>query len=415
MPDFVYVDSEHRWTALNGRNGEILDVAGFPPGHRIAGFPCWGRYFFADFTGNGIQDRAYLREDGKWFVTDGTNGGPGVPGIPWGDQPTGWPGLGRFACADFDGDGIAERCYLHSDGSWYMVDQNGSPGVGNIPYGQQIPGWPGNGHYLINDFDGDGKVDRIYIHPGDRDGRWYFVSSASGAPGSTSIPWGSTIPGWPGGGRYIALDFNGNGAADRCYVHPEGRLYIVDSMTGAPMNTSVPEVSDPWGGRLTDIGQLMIDIIAFEAAAVGCTLGVATSPTGIGAAIAWSGCLGVLGLVNPIIDRLKTLTERNRNREKEVITKQGRHPGADLDRERYYRAYPPETSTSNGGADFNLGTMTLHAQKNAKELDLPDCPSSSGGREDPDEYCRADRPGRIERPDLRRQIRFVNPMFIFDE
>lgn len=291
VPDLVYVDNDHRWTAHDGRSGRVLNFPGFPSGHKIAGFPCWGRYFFGDFTGNGIQDRAYLRPDGKWFVTDGTNGGPGVPGVPWGDQPTGWPGHGRFSVADFDGDGIVERCYLSPDGGWYIVDQNGGPGIRNIPWGQKTPGWPGDGHYLINDFNGDGKVDRIYVRSGDSDdswAQWYFVPSASGGAGSAEISWGSSIPGWPAGGRYISLDFTGNGVADRCYVHPSGRIYILDSATGGQVNQPVAHVSNPWGGELLGIGQLMVNLIVFQAASVGCAIGLATSTTGVGTALAWA-------------------------------------------------------------------------------------------------------------------------------
>ncbi len=301
--DFVYVDSDHRWTAINGSTKRTDDMPNFAPGHTVPGWPCWGRYFFADFTGDGTADRAYLSQNGKWHVINGASGAGGVEGIPWGSKVPGWPGNGRICVNDFDGCGRAERCYLHTDGSWYVVNNYGAPGIPGIPWGSQIPGWPGDGHYFIGDFNGNGAADRLYLSP---EGGWYVVDSKTGAGGMPNLPWGHTIPGWPGGGRDACLDFNGDGIMDRCFIHPSGQVFIVDTPSGSPMQ-GVPQVGN-WGDTPSDLGRLLLELLLFQASMLSCAK-----------TLTWSSCLPLLAETLLLQMDLVDLVKKNKDREQTTI------------------------------------------------------------------------------------------------
>jgi hypothetical protein len=366
--DFITVDSDHRWTALNGKTGRTDDIPTFPPAHQVPGWPCWGRYFFADFTGNKIADRAYYSPDGNWFVIDQSSGGPGVPGVPWGSSIPGWPGNGRISVADFNGDGKAERCYLTSDGNWHVVNSDGSPGIPGIPWGQKIPGWPGDGHYIIADFNGDGGADRAFVHP---DGGWYVVNSRSGAGGLPSMPWGHKIPGWPGGGRYLCLDFNNDGIVDRCFVHPDGRCYIVDSASGAPMGR-LPELGG-WGDYWSGVSKIVLDVIMFEATAIGCAYSLGAN---------WLACMSSIAQGYRVYTDINDMMQTHREREQKVNKQRDREYRPD--REPYLRTYPPKSDTP-PGTELKIGELKIRVEKDCDDRDV-DCPRGSVDRETPDRY-----------------------------
>jgi len=216
--------------------------------------------YVADFDGDGKADRAYLSRDGRWYVAS-SEFGEGIPSIPWGSTVPGWPGDPKhIAVADFDGDGKADRAYLSpSDGAWYVANTGGGPAV--IPWGSTVPGWPGDlSHILIADFDGDGKADRAYLSPSD--GAWY-VANTGGGP--AVIPWGSTVPGWPGDPkRIVVANFDGSKNVQRAYLSPENNWYILPSASsggveGFPWGASVNDV-DHIGGLLSDSGGIQSGI-----------------------------------------------------------------------------------------------------------------------------------------------------------
>lgn len=366
-PDFVILDSDHRWSVVNGATGRTDDIPQLSA--EIPGWPSSGRYFLADFTGDGIVDRAYLNSDGKWFVAKGVNGSPGVPGIPWGSSIPGWPGDGRYVIADFTGDGIANRCYISPDGKWFVVDSNGSPGVPGIPWGSSIPGWPGDGHFMFADFTGDGITNRCYINP---DGKWFVVDS-NGSPGVSGIPWGSSIPGWPGGGRYLCFDFNGDGVADRCYVHPKGRVYVVNSTSGAPMD-NVPELGN-WGDKIPTALDFAFDLMMFGIAGGGC---IATKD--------FRACVAAIGAAKAIVDDIIGFVEEKKNIQHKVIKK--RRPNYDPLEEPFDRPWHPKHQPDVGGGTSEaqptekIEVMTISGEDGqAIELDVSDYEISAPNRE----------------------------------
>ena len=229
---------EARWLVHAGAASPI------PWGSRVVDWPADPkRYFLRDFDGDGKTDRAYLAPDGKWFVLSTATHEP-VRGL-WGHAPAGWPGdPTRMFVADFDGDGKADRAYLSEDAKWHVIDSenvqagNGVPG---IPWGQQLVGWAGDPKRMfVADFDGDCKADRAYLAP---DGKWYVIGSKGGRPGDgvPGIPWGQSLLGWPNDpSKIFVADFNGDGLADRAYLAGDAKWYIVSTNANCPVNV-------PWG------------------------------------------------------------------------------------------------------------------------------------------------------------------------
>jgi len=312
--DFIVLDSNHRWTAVNGVTQRTDDIPQFST--EIPGWPSTGRYFFADFTGDGIADRAYLNSEGRWYVVKGSDGSPGVPGIPWGSSIPGWPGNGRYVVADFTGDGVANRCYIHPEGRWYVVNKDGSPGV----------------------------------------------------PG---IPWGSSIPGWPGGGRYIAFDFNGEGVMHRCYVHPTGRIYVVNSKSGAPMN-NVSGLGN-WGNNIPAALDFVFDVIMFGIAGGGC---IATKN--------FKACVGAIAAAKAVIDDIINFVEKKKNIQHKAI--KFKKPNFDPFQEPFDRPWHPDYQPDVIGGtsepqekviiekvtegDSGEGVMTIESEDGTQTIEL---------------------------------------------
>jgi hypothetical protein len=190
-----------------------------------------------DFDGDGKTDRAFVDRDGRWHVVCTETGQPPAH-IPWGSKAApGWDDPANICLGDFDGDGKIDRVYVPPDGKWHVICSSTGQPPPNIPWGSQIPGWGNRGIYF-GDFDGDGKTDRVLITP---DGKWHVVCSSTGQPPPT-IPWGSQIPGWPGAGIMLG-DFDGDGKTDRAFVDRDGRWHVVCTETGQP------PAHIPWGSK----------------------------------------------------------------------------------------------------------------------------------------------------------------------
>jgi hypothetical protein len=355
VPDLVILDVDGNWWAINGSTGRTDDIPLYN-GSNIPGWPAKGRYFLADFTGDGIADRAYLHPEGRWYVADGSNGGPGVPGIPWGESYPELPGDGRYVVADFNGDGRAERCYIRPDGGWCVVSSDGSKGVPGIPWNDIIPGWPGDGHYLFGDFSGDGIVNRCYVNPAGK----FFIVESSGAPRQQGLKWGDTIPGWPGGGRYMCFDFNGDGVAEICYVHPKGRSYCVNTISGAPMD-NVPILGD-WGDDIPGAANFAFQALLFVA------VSMAAGPA---ASLAFVKTVAVIGAAKGVVDGFIDLVDEKKEREYKVIER--REPAWDRAEFPFDRGYEPRfTPPQSPGVSHSPDIETMEINGQGSELEVDD-------------------------------------------
>src|SRR5262249_11923554 len=109
---------------------------------------------------------------------------PASAQLSWGKSAAGnTAGFGQvwdkrpFWTGDFNGDGRAEVLFYYpEDKNWWMstFDGNGKMSWGRRPPGNTRGlGQVGDGRPIwTGDFDGDGKQDLLFYHPGDRN--WWF-------------------------------------------------------------------------------------------------------------------------------------------------------------------------------------------------------------------------------------------------
>ncbi len=197
--------------------------------------------FAADFDGDHIADRTIVNKStGQWFVINSSANNP--QGIPWGWI---WPGEADVhtpLAADFDGDGLADRCIVNrSSGTWHFIYSSG-----RAPEGWN---WLGQGDIhtpLAADFDGDRIADKCLVNRSA--GQWFIINSSGRNP--QGIPWGWS---WLGEGDVhvpIAADFDGDGLADRCVVNSNsGEWFIIFSSGRDPQGI-------PWGWKWTGQGSM---------------------------------------------------------------------------------------------------------------------------------------------------------------
>jgi hypothetical protein len=209
---------------------------------------------------------------------------------------------------------------VRPDGHWFAV--NTATGHYDIPHlqGDHVPGWPADGRYFVADFNGDGKDDRCFVRP---DGHWFAVNTATGHYDIPHLQ-GDHVPGWPADGQYICKDFNKDSIADRCYVHPEGRMYVVNSATG---QGDIPGYE--WGRALRDAEKLTARLIFAQIATLAC---IATKQ--------WTACVEAGREIYELSVDVREIVAR---REEEKLRRQSKigHRSGDNDN----RRDRPETRT----------------------------------------------------------------------
>ncbi|MCB9653451.1 MAG: hypothetical protein H6729_04865 [Deltaproteobacteria bacterium] len=198
-----------------------------------------------DFDGDGKTDVGVVDTvHGRWFIRSSQTGQEGVPGVPWGWS---WAGQGAhhlLALGDYDGDGKTDRAIIDPNveggAAWYVISSaSGEPGVSDIPWGWQWTAMTRDHVLALGDYDGDGKTDRAIVDLDAQGGAaWFVVSSATGSLGVPNISWGWQ---WAGMGRRHTLalgDYDGDGKTDQAIVDlesPSGATWFVRaSSTGQP-------------------------------------------------------------------------------------------------------------------------------------------------------------------------------------
>jgi hypothetical protein len=200
----------------------------------------------ADFDGDDMADRCLVdRTSGFWHIL--TSSGRNPQAIPWGWQWLGQaPGHVPLA-ADFDGDGLADRCLVIPDaGYWHIIFSSGKDPQG-IPWGWQWLGQSAAHVPLAADFDGDGMADRCLVERST--GHWHIIFSSGKDP--QGIPWGWQWLGETSVHEPFAADFDGDGMADRCIVNREtGEWFVLLSKNRHPVlkplsNLTLDDLSMP--------------------------------------------------------------------------------------------------------------------------------------------------------------------------
>ncbi|WP_158622202.1 M57 family metalloprotease [Corallococcus sp. CA047B] len=202
------------------------------------GFPAnsWSdastRFLPGDFNGDGRVDFIAIQpRSGTYAYTFLSNGdgtfrevsSGGFPSNYWSDAST------RFLPGDFNGDGRVDFIAIQPRSGTYAYTflSNGDGTFREVPSG----GFPSNywsdasTRFLPGDFNGDGKVDFIAIHPSGGTYARTFLSNGDGtfrqvlSGGFSANYWSDAST------RFLPGDFNGDGRADFIAIHPRSGTY----------------------------------------------------------------------------------------------------------------------------------------------------------------------------------------------
>ncbi|WP_434348506.1 M57 family metalloprotease [Myxococcus virescens] len=218
-------------TFLSNGNGTFRKVAsgGFSAGY-------WAdaatRFLPGDFNGDGKADFIAIHPRGGTYANTFLSNGDGTirqvasggfTADYWADAST------RFLPGDFNGDGKVDFIAIHPRGGTYadtfLSNANGT--FRKVASGGFSAGYWAEAatRFLTGDFNGDGKVDFIAIHPGGGTYANTFLSNGDGtirqvaSGGFTADYWADAAT------RFLPGDFSGDGKADFIAIHPGGGTY----------------------------------------------------------------------------------------------------------------------------------------------------------------------------------------------
>jgi hypothetical protein len=145
-----------------------------------------------------------------------------IPGADYGPGHSGW----LMSAGDFDGDGRIDFVRIHPVAGVHTYFSNGDGTFSLATYGYSIPGadyGPDQSGWLmtVGDLDGDARTDFLRIHP--MGGTHAYLSNGNGS--YRLVAQGYSIPGadyGPGHSGWLmsAGDFNGDGRIDFVRIHP---------------------------------------------------------------------------------------------------------------------------------------------------------------------------------------------------
>jgi hypothetical protein len=227
--------------------------------------------FAGDFTGDGKDDVAVVRDEGAlhWKIwVFASTGAPGTPSFAapavWWENPPGWADWNRMklVVGDFNGDGMFDVGNFYDYGScWTKLWVHYSTGSA---FQAGVMVWDGGAYnacwdrlkVIAGDFTGDGKADvgtvydygtcqvRLWIHPANAAGTGFDGPSMHFDSGQNSWCWDNILD-------PIVGDVNNDGRADltvtyRCCI-PYGVNVWRFTSNGVTMSAPV----QIWSGRLT--------------------------------------------------------------------------------------------------------------------------------------------------------------------
>lgn len=204
-----------------GAQRKLLNAGAF--GNWISG----GRYYPGDFNGDGKSDILFISDGGRGTVrtSDGANYTNIIELFNAGEFGNG-RGSGRYFFGDFDGDLKSDVYFISNEGE---VNLRKSTGTSVGPRQRLLNagafgdyGVPG-GQYNLCDFNGDRKVDLLFIG---RDGDVHMRTSNGYNYAAHTDLLGARAYGTIEGGQYFTGDFNGDSKSDLFFIGNHGDVHV---------------------------------------------------------------------------------------------------------------------------------------------------------------------------------------------
>ncbi|MBN8468218.1 VCBS repeat-containing protein [Corallococcus exiguus] len=218
-------------TLLSNGDGTFRRVTsgGFTPGYWADGAT---RFLPGDFNGDGKADVIVIHpRNGTYANTLLSNGDGTFRLVASGGFTTGYwaDGATQFHPGDFNGDGKADFIAIHPGNGTFAntLLSNGDGTFRRVVSGGFTAGYWADGatQFHPGDFNGDGKVDVITIHP--RNGTYANTLLSNGDGTFRLVTSGGFTPGYwaDGATRFLPGDFNGDGKVDFIAIHPGNGTY----------------------------------------------------------------------------------------------------------------------------------------------------------------------------------------------
>ncbi len=246
--DWMYLGTDGWYVGIS--NGNRFDVSSSPWLATINGpnGPPYNTYYqyVGDFNGDGMADLLYAR--GGWYVALSTGTGFQIP-TPW------LPGAQAQSLflADFNGDGKMDWIFMSDQAVWLVSISTGHSFTTPTPWQGSILAGP----TYFADVNGDGKADWINVRFNNGGGYLgLIVALSTGENFSTQTQWldrnGPSGPTYgPAYGDGYLGDFNGDGKLDWLYLNTGGSAPSWYVATGHPLTDLLTTLSNGLGGNTT--------------------------------------------------------------------------------------------------------------------------------------------------------------------
>jgi translation initiation factor IF-1 len=209
------------------------------------GYAMGDGYFIAgDFNGDGKTDLAHIVTDSQYaniWLSNGDGTFTVKTFSPWGGYAM---GNGYFVAGDFNGDGKTDLAHIVTDSQYANIWLSNGDGTFTI---KQFSPWGGyamgNGYFLAGDFNGDGKTDLAHIVTDNQYANIWLSNGNGTFTVKQFSPWNGYAM---GDGHFLVGDFNGDGKAD--LAHPVADNQYANIWLSNGDGTFTIKQFSPWNG-----------------------------------------------------------------------------------------------------------------------------------------------------------------------